>query len=73
MKANKNVVNNTYEIQLDIPKGQHKMIIYAHNPVGWSLPPNDSYSLAVISSAFLAQQYFAFVIIGCTIAFANAF
>jgi hypothetical protein len=49
------------------------MIIYAHNPVGWSQTSNDSYFLAVVSSAFISQQYLAFVAIGCVIAFANAF
>jgi hypothetical protein len=66
------VVNNTYEIQLNIPKGLHRMIIYAHNPVGWSQAPNDSYFVVVVSSAFISQQYFAFVAIGWAIAFANA-
>ena len=72
MKANKNHVNNTYEIELEIPTGKYPMIIYAHNPVGWSQSVQGGVFLAVVSHAFLAQQYFAFVMIGCTLAIVNA-
>ncbi|KAI1287770.1 hypothetical protein HDE_09810 [Halotydeus destructor] len=36
------MVNNTYQISVsDVPKGHHKLTLYAHNPVGWSHPLRD--------------------------------
>ncbi|CAG2181931.1 unnamed protein product, partial [Oppiella nova] len=42
--SNRNpLANNTYDIVVEVPSGQHSMKILAHNPVGWSLQtdPND--------------------------------
>ncbi len=36
MIANENAGNSTYTIPIDIPKGEHMMTVYAHNPIGWS-------------------------------------
>lgn len=40
--ANENAGNNnTYTIPIDIPKGEHMMTVYAHNPIGWSTNNQD--------------------------------
>lgn len=45
--------NSTYVIELSLPRGEHKVNIFAHNPVGWSQSPQGSYYLTVVSSAHL--------------------
>lgn len=30
--------NVTYTVEIDVPKGVNDLVIYAHNPVGWSDP-----------------------------------
>lgn len=44
--------NGTYVIELSLPRGEHKVNIFAHNPVGWSQSPQGSYYLTVVSGAF---------------------
>ncbi|XP_054164601.1 uncharacterized protein LOC128962260 [Oppia nitens] len=66
--------DNTYEIDVEIPSGEHTMKISAHNPVGWStqadpFPPQ----YLVVSSAIAVYQYMAFVLISSTLALVNAF
>jgi hypothetical protein len=56
--------NNTYEVVVDVPIGTHNMILYAHNPVGWSEANNPNLPLhLVISSASGAQQYITLLIV----------
>lgn len=54
--------NTTYVIETALPRGEHKVNIYAHNPVGWSEQPYSSYFLQVVSagyrpSSILSSQY----------------
>ncbi|KAF7491839.1 Neural cell adhesion molecule 2 [Sarcoptes scabiei] len=44
--------NATYVIETSLPRGEHKVNIYAHNPVGWSEQPYSSYFLQVVSAAY---------------------
>lgn len=43
--------NNTYVIELNLPRGEHKVNLFAHNPVGWSENPYGSYFFTVVSGA----------------------
>lgn len=43
--------NNTYVVELNLPKGEHKVNIFAHNPVGWSEDNHGSYFLTVINGS----------------------
>lgn len=52
--------NNTYVIELNLPRGDHKVNIYAHNPVGWSENPSGPMFLTVVSgSATLITSWIA--------------
>ena len=58
--------NSTYTIDLNLPRGEHKVNIFAHNPVGWSENPQSHYFLRVVSgahSALIASTYSWFIIL----------
>ncbi|CAG2164886.1 unnamed protein product, partial [Oppiella nova] len=69
------LANNTYDIYVEVPSGQHPMMIFAHNPVGWSVrtDPNDPQVLTV-SSAAVSQQslWMWFVMIASIVSLVNA-
>lgn len=52
-------------IETALPRGEHKVNIYAHNPVGWSEQPYSSYFLQVISAGYrpsILTQYWPYYI-----------
>lgn len=56
--------NNTYVIEMGLPRGEHRVSIYSHNPVGWSLKPYNTYFLTVVSGANpLTSNWFSLLIL----------
>lgn len=51
------LTNVTYTISLDnVPRGDHQLTLYAHNPVGWSVPLRDeAMMITVVSGAHNVQ------------------
>lgn len=44
--------NQTYTVHVDrIPTGDHKLVVYAHNPVGWSPALRDDQLILTVVNA----------------------
>ncbi|KAH9402367.1 hypothetical protein TYRP_016426 [Tyrophagus putrescentiae] len=56
--------NSTFVIPIPLPRGEHRVIIFAHNPVGWSEHPSPGHFVHVVSSSMtVATSWIATIII----------
>lgn len=56
--------NKTYEIEIALPRGEHKLTIFSHNPIGWSAPfHDDKLMLAVVSASQSLEKHWLFTIV----------
>ena len=66
--------DNTYEIEVEVPIGEHTMRISAHNPVGWSVQTDpEAPQYLVVSSAVAIYQCLVLVLITSVLSVVNAF